>query len=132
MSVGAPPPSVSYETTTDLKSDFIVLEDVEEAQSIISESTNDSKKLIFYDFHAKWCKNCQRIKPLLSELSSTYKVEAYSVDIDNAGEVAMEYDVSTLPRLLFFQNGKKIGDYLGSDEKAITNLFKEMSETSSR
>jgi thioredoxin-like negative regulator of GroEL len=50
----------------------------------------------------------------------------YTVDLDAASEVAMEYDVSTLPRLLFFKDGQKVDDYLGSSEAEVSRLFAAM------
>ena len=70
-------------------STLTILDDVEGAQSIISQvhSADTGVPLILFDFHAKWCKNCQRIKPLILELVGRGGVNAYSIDIDKAAEV---------------------------------------------
>jgi thioredoxin-like negative regulator of GroEL len=53
------------------------------------------------------------------------QVTVYSVDVNSAEDLALEHGVSKLPRLLFFRSAKKVGDYLGSDEAEITQLFEK-------
>eukprot|EP00595_Chromulina_sp_UTEXLB2642_P000734 CAMPEP_0196764598 /NCGR_PEP_ID=MMETSP1095-20130614/6484_1 /TAXON_ID=96789 ORGANISM="Chromulina nebulosa, Strain UTEXLB2642" /NCGR_SAMPLE_ID=MMETSP1095 /ASSEMBLY_ACC=CAM_ASM_000446 /LENGTH=349 /DNA_ID=CAMNT_0042120597 /DNA_START=181 /DNA_END=1230 /DNA_ORIENTATION=+ len=116
---GAPPPVSASEPTT--IEQIIELDDVEEiAQQVYSQN-----KILVLDFHAGWCKNCKRISPLIEELYNKYqsKLSVYGVNIDESSDIAIEYEVSTLPRILFFKNGEKIDDYLGSDEKIIESKF---------
>eukprot|EP01035_Chromulina_nebulosa_P021247 gene21247-27530_t len=112
---GAPPPVVASEPTT--IEQIIELDDVEE----IAEKVYSQNKILVLDFHAGWCKNCKRISPLIEDLYNKYqsKLSVYGVNIDESSDIAIEYEVSTLPRILFFKNGEKIDDYLGSDEKII-------------
>lgn len=88
---------------------------------------NVDTKIVVLDFHAAWCKNCIRISPLIASLAETHadNVLVLGVDVDTAGDVALEFDVSTLPRLLFFSKDSKVPveDYIGSDEKIITDKF---------
>ena len=77
------------------------------------------------DFSAGWCKNCKKIAPVVQALAQAHPSAAavYSVDIDELAEVAVAHDVSTLPRLLLFRDGARVGDYLGSNVDEIKALF---------
>ena len=47
----------------------------------------------------------------------------YSVDVNDGEDIAVEYNVSTLPRILFFQGGALVADYQGSNEEEISAKY---------
>jgi thioredoxin len=55
------------------------------------------------DFTAKWCGPCQRISPILDELSKEYEGEIviYKVDIDKCQQLAQAFGVSSIPAILY-------------------------------
>jgi thioredoxin 1 len=112
---GAPPPAVD---AIEHGGEIIELTDAQEAEKIVGES---KEKAVVLDFNAGWCKNCKKIAPVISKLAKQYAgtCTVYSVDIVSMEDIALAYDVSTLPRLLFFKNGAKVDDYLGSKEEDI-------------
>jgi thioredoxin len=67
------------------------------------------------DFYAVWCGPCKRLAPLLDELagSLTNRVKFVKVNIDEAPALARQYGVEAVPTLLFFRNGKVVGNLVG-------------------
>ena len=56
-------------------------------------------KLVVIDFSAKWCGPCKNIHPIYTSLSSKYTDAVFlTVDVDDAEQIAADYDVSSMVR----------------------------------
>ena len=55
------------------------------------------------DFFAQWCGPCKALSPILEEVSDEYagKVDIYKVDVDEEEELAIAFNIRTIPTLLF-------------------------------
>jgi thioredoxin len=55
------------------------------------------------DFYASWCGPCKMIAPFLEALAKTYagKIYVYKIDIDKERELAVAFNISSIPVLLF-------------------------------
>jgi len=61
------------------------------------------------DFYADWCGPCKMIAPIIEELSEEYKgrVDVWKVDTDAEGELAGEFNIQSIPSIMFIpMNGK--------------------------
>ena len=67
------------------------------------------------DFNAVWCGPCRMLAPVLEELSETYagKVSFFSVDVDEAPGLAMQYRVNSVPCLVLLKNGVFVDQSIG-------------------
>lgn len=76
------------------------------------------------DFTAKWCGPCQRISPILDELSKEYEGEIviYKVDIDKCQDLAGAFGVSSIPAILYIPLDNEPSMTIGARDKA---RFKE-------
>ena len=72
------------------------------------------------DFTAKWCGPCQRISPILDELSKEYEGEIviYKVDIDKCQQLAQAFGVSSIPAILYIPLDGEPTMTVGSRDKA--------------
>lgn len=61
------------------------------------------------DFYATWCGPCQRVLPVLNELSQEFagKLDIYKVDIDVERELADAFGVMSVPTLVFIPMGEE-------------------------
>ena len=67
-------------------------------------------------FSAKWCGPCKRLKPELKyvEDNSDSKVIIFAtVDVDVSSDIAVKYNVSSLPTLVLVKDGTVVETYKG-------------------
>ena len=61
------------------------------------------------DFYATWCGPCKMIAPQIEEMSNTMdNIVFLKVDVDEAEDVAQEYNITAMPTFLFIKNGSKV------------------------
>ncbi|QEF98813.1 Thioredoxin [Stieleria maiorica] len=76
--------------------------------------SGESPKLVLMKFGAPWCPPCRMIDKELRKLGRTnLPVEIRKIDVDERPQMAERYGVSSIPRLILLQDGRKIGDAVG-------------------
>ena len=74
-------------------------------------------------FSATWCGPCKQFKPIMQELSNEgYDIEF--IDGDENKEVAIEYNIRSIPTTVIELDGKEINRLVGvrSKEEMIDEL----------
>jgi thioredoxin 1 len=64
-----------------------------------------SGTLVVADFWAPWCGPCRQLTPIIDKIADQYagKVKVGKLNVDENPQVAVKYDVMTIPRILFFK-----------------------------
>ena len=80
----------------------------------------NADKPVLLDFYADWCGPCKMLAPVLHEIAEenadTLKVG--KINVDEQMELAMRFQVSSIPILVVFKNGKAVAKSVGYRPKA--------------
>lgn len=108
-----------------------VIESREELEKAINDA---GEKLVVIDFFANWCGPCKIISPKLEELANQYSEQAVvlKVNVDDNDELALDYNVTSMPTFVFIKNQKIIEVFVGGNPDKLTkNMEKYISGSTS-
>jgi thioredoxin 1 len=87
----------------------------------VNENDFDSTVLgsnipVFVDFYADWCGPCRMIAPTIEALLEEYegKVKFVKINVDNNQQLAMKYDILSIPTSILFENGTVKDSLIGA------------------
>ena len=85
---------------------------------------------VLVDFWAPWCGPCQMMAPVLEELSKELdgklKVVKVDTDLPENQQLAIDFNIRSIPNLKVFKDGKVVRDLVGYRTKDM--LAQEVSE----
>ncbi len=77
-----------------------------------------SEKIVLVDFYATWCGPCKILSPIIEEIAKENEnVKFVKIDIDKEEQIAMEYQVMSIPTLVLIQEGKEVNRIIGLADK---------------
>lgn len=80
--------------------------------------------VVFIDFYANWCMPCKTMTPIIEEIAKEHKnVKFVKIDIDKNEELAIKYNVMSIPTMLIMKNGEVTKTFVGVTNKE--NIVKE-------
>ncbi len=78
-----------------------------------------SKGIVVVDLWAPWCGPCRLLTPLLEELSSEMTdVKFGKLNVDAAQDIALRFNVMSIPTIIVFKNGEVVNTTVGVVSKS--------------
>lgn len=82
---------------------------------------------VLIDFWAEWCGPCRMLSPVVDEIAEENEnIRVGKVNVDNERELAMAFEIDSIPTLILVKDGKIVGKSVGFVPKAsILKLIEE-------
>ena len=82
------------------------------------EEVLKSNNKVLVDFYADWCGPCKMMSPIIDEIAEEMQgVKVGKVNVDNNQELAIKYDVMSIPTIIVFENGVQKKTFIGVTDK---------------
>ena len=75
---------------------------------------------VFVDFYADWCGPCKMMSPVIDKLAEEFdgRIKVGKINVDDNPEVAMKYNIMSIPNMKFFKGGQVVDEVVGAIPKA--------------
>jgi len=87
---------------------------------------------VLVDFWAPWCQPCLMMSPILDELAKELdgriKIAKINTEVPSHRQLAIQYEVRSIPNMKLFKEGKVIKEFIGLRPKQAlkTELEREI------
>jgi len=84
---------------------------------------------VFVDFWAEWCGPCRMVGPAVEQIGKIMagKVKVAKLNVDENQQIAMKYEVQSIPTLILLKGGKEVARTIGAAPKEAYIKFIENS-----
>lgn len=86
----------------------------------------ESDKTVLIDFYAEWCGPCKMLSPIVEAVAAEEtNIKFVKMNVDNCEDIAIKYQVMSIPTLVVIKDGKEVNRSVGLiDKTRIKELIK--------
>lgn len=98
-------------------------ENLMEVLKVTSENFEEevlkSDKTVLIDFYADWCGPCKMLSPIIDAVANENEdIKVVKVNVDDAQNLAIQYQVMSIPTIVIIKEGKEINRSVGLISKS--------------
>ena len=87
--------------------------------SNLEEEVLNSDKTVLIDFYADWCGPCKMFSPIIESVAEENEdIKVVKIDVDNAQDLAIKYQVMSIPTIVVIKNGQEVNRNVGVVSKS--------------
>ena len=89
------------------------------------EEVLNSNKPVIIDFYADWCGPCKMMSPIIDNIAEENSdIKVGKVNVDEAQEIAIKYNIMSIPTIIIFKEGREYKKFVGvtSKENILSGL----------
>lgn len=106
------------ETTNQINKENTIAETSIEILEVTSLNFNsevlESEKTVLIDFYADWCYPCKILSPIVKEIAKENEnIKVVKVDIDKSQDLAVKYEIMSIPTLVVIKKGQETNRVVG-------------------
>jgi len=87
----------------------------------------EAQEPVLVDFYADWCGPCKMMAPVVEKIAQELAGHAKvcKINVDEAGDIASEYGVMSIPTFIVFKQGKPTRTTVGvQSEEILKDMLK--------
>ena len=75
---------------------------------------------VVVDFYADWCGPCKMMSPIVEAMEKAFagRVKIGKLNVDDESDIAEQYNVMSIPTILFFKGGELVDTSVGAVPQA--------------
>ena len=78
----------------------------------------NSNKTTIIDFYADWCGPCKMMSPIIDNIADEIdNIKVGKLNVDETEIIASQYDVTSIPTIIIFKNGRETKRFVGVTSK---------------
>lgn len=79
----------------------------------------NSDQTTIVDFYADWCGPCKMMSPIIDKIAEeNSNIKVGKLNVDNAQDIAVKYNVMSIPTIIVFKNGIEYKRFIGVTSKS--------------
>ena len=83
------------------------------------EEVLKSDKTVLIDFYADWCGPCKMLSPIIESVANENEdIKVVKINVDNAQDLAIEYQVMSIPTIGVIKDGQEVNRTVGVVSKS--------------
>ena len=87
--------------------------------SNFEEEVLNSDKTVLIDFYADWCGPCKMFSPIVESVATENEnIKVVKIDVDNEQDLAIKYQVMSIPTTVVIKNGQEVNRAVGMMSKS--------------
>jgi len=84
-----------------------------------NEEVLNSDKTTIVDFYADWCTPCKMMSPVIDKIAEENdNIKVGKLNVDEAQDIAVKYNVMSIPTIIIFKNGLEHKRFVGVTSKS--------------